>query len=84
MQTSVKEFNSIIDEYQDLVSRCNADSGYPHSQACAEDMSMLKGIWSVDCPGLEHPSVDYSNEKGAYVLSNLSTPKPRNRETTPR
>lgn len=54
---------------------CNSDGGYPHSQTASEDRSRLEEEWRRECPGLEVPSVLWSNSSGRYELVGLNVPK---------
>lgn len=58
-----------------FVADCNNDGEYANSQAAGEAHSALEAQWREECPGLELPTVLWSNASGRYELTGLSVPK---------
>lgn len=67
--------DDVVNGWLKFVTDANKDSGYAHSHQGGLDRSALEDRWRRECPGLEMPVVQWSNETGRYELIGISKSK---------
>jgi hypothetical protein len=67
----------VVAGWYQFLDACRQDQGYAHGHQGALDRSELSERWALAYPGLQVPSVEWSDSHGQYVLNGLNIPKIR-------